>query len=338
MTDLTLSLKDIAERVGAELAGESNCQVTGVNTLSEATPNQVSFLTNAKYKHQLETTRAAAVIVTAEMVDKVKGNALVHDNPHATFARIAQLFYTPPVLAKGIASSAVIADSARLGENVAIGANVVIGEDVTIDDNTVIGANTVIEQGSQIGANCLIYPNVTLYHKVQVGDDVIIHSQTVIGCDGFGFANDAGNWLPIPQVGTVVVGDKCSIGSGVTIDRGALGNTVIGKNVILDNQVHVAHNCTIDDHACICGATGMAGSTHIGKYVVIGGMCSINGHITIADKVQITGNSMVTNDITEPGVYSSGQPALPNREWRKMSVRTRQLPELFDRVKQLEKK
>jgi len=337
MTEKRLPLKDIAERVGAKLIGDADCMVTGVNTLSDATGEEVSFLTNAKYKQQLDSTQAGAVIVHADMADKVKGNALVHDNPHATFARVARLFYTPPVLARGVSSRAVIADSASIGDNVSIAANAVIGENVRIGDNTVIGANTVIEAGATVGANCLIYPNVTLYHEVQIGNEVTIHSQTVIGCDGFGFANDMGNWIAIPQIGSVVIGDKCSIGGGVTIDRGALGNTVIGKNVILDNQVHVAHNCTIDDHACICGATGMAGSTHIGKYVVIGGMCSINGHITIADKVQITGNTMVTNDITEPGVYSSGQPALPNREWRKMSVRTRQLPELFDRVKKLEK-
>lgn len=338
MTALRFTLKEIAEQVGAELIGDANQLADGVNTLADATSSQISFLTNVKYKDQLAATQAAAVIVKADATDLVAGNALVHANPHAIFARIAQLFYVPPKIASGVSPRASIADSAALGDDVAIGANAVIGENVVIGKGSVIGANVVIGDDSVLGDECLIYPNVTLYHNVRLGHRVTIHSQTVVGSDGFGFANDAGQWLAIPQIGGVVVGSDTSMGSGVTIDRGALGDTVIGTNVILDNQVHIAHNCTVDDHACICGGTGMAGSTHIGKYVVIAGMCSINGHITIADKVQITGNTMVTSDITEPGVYSSGQPHMPNRDWRKHAIRSRQLPELFDRVKQLERK
>lgn len=337
MSQEKFTLAQIAELTGAEVYGDADVVIDGVNTLTNASASHISFLTNLKYKSQLEASQAAAVIMNAASAKEYQGNALLSNNPHATFAKVVKLFYTPPVLGKGIHASAVIDESATLGNNVTIAANAVIGANVVIGNNTVVGANTVIGDDSALGEDCIVYPNVTLYHNTRIGDRVVVHSQTSIGSDGFGFANDAGQWQAIPQLGGVTVGSDTSIGSGCTIDRGAIDDTVIGNNVILDNQVHVAHNCYIDDHACICGATGMAGSTHIGKYVVIGGMCSLNGHIRIADKVQITGNTMVTNDITEPGVYSSGQPFMTNREWRKVSVRGKQLPDLFDRVKKLER-
>jgi UDP-3-O-[3-hydroxymyristoyl] glucosamine N-acyltransferase len=165
---------------------------------------------------------------------------------------------------------------------------------------------------------------------------VSIHSGTVVGSDGFGYANDKGVWVKIPQTGTVVVGDDCEIGANTCIDRGALDNTIIGNDVIIDNLVQIAHNVTIGEHSCICGGTGIAGSSNIGKYVVIAGTCVVNGHIDICDKVQITGFSMVTKSITQPGVYSSGMPVQPNREWQKNTVRLRQIDKLVERVKTLE--
>ena len=331
------SLQDIADKVGADVFNPSQEVYSGVNTLAEADPRQISFLTNIKYKHQLATTNAGAVIVHEDFKGAVNGPALIAKNPHATFARVAQLFYNARQIANGIAANVVIPKSANIGENVNIAANVVLGENVSLGDNVVIGANTVIQDNVVIGRDSTIYPNVTLYTDVVLGDNVVVHSQTVIGADGFGFANDSGVWLAIPQIGKVVVGDDTSIGASSTIDRGAISDTVIGKNCIIDNQVQIGHNCEIGDHSCICGTVGIAGSTKIGRYVVIGGGVGINGHITICDKVQVTGFSMVVQDITEPGVYSSGQPAMPSKEWRKVSVRGRQLPSLFDRVKQLEK-
>lgn len=311
--------------------------ITGVNTLMSANNQQVSFFTNSKYKGELAETNAGVVLVSEEHQDLIAGRALVVSNPHAAFAKIAQLFDNTPRVANGIAKSATVSASARLGENVSIGPNAVIAADAYIGDNVQIGANTVIGEAVEIGNDSIIYPNVTIYHGVQLGQAVTVHSQTVIGSDGFGYANERGEWLAIPQTGTVIIGDRCQIGAGTTIDRGALEDTIIGTNVIIDDQVHIGHNCRIGDHSCICGKTGMAGSVSIGKYVVIAGSVVINGHLSIADKVQITGFSMVTSDITEPGVYSSGQPAVPNREWRKNAVRARQLDDLFARVKQLEK-
>jgi UDP-3-O-[3-hydroxymyristoyl] glucosamine N-acyltransferase len=331
------TLEDIAQKVGAEFVGDGASVFTGVNTLANAGETDISFLANAKYKQQLSSTSAGAVIVHPDHSSVVNQSVLLSKNPHATFARVSQLFYTAPQIAKGIAPTSYVAESALLGDNVSLGHNAVVGENVTIGNDVVIGANTTIEDGAIIGDGCIIYPNVSIYHGVVLGNRVTVHSQSVIGSDGFGFANDAGTWIPVPQVGSVVIGDDTSIGASTSIDRGALEDTVIGKNCIIDNQVQIAHNCIIGDHTCICGSTGIAGSVTIGKYVVIAGGVGISGHISICDKVQITGYTMVLQDITEPGVYSSGQPSMPNREWRKLVVRHRQLPSLFDRVKQLEK-
>lgn len=334
------SIQQIAQHVNALPLDDpefANRIITGVNTLNSATPDQVSFFTNAKYKSDLTTTHAAAVLISEDHQGFIPDRAIIVKNPHVAFAYIAQLFDNTPRIATGIAATATIAKSARLGKNVSIGANAVIGEHVFLGDDAQIGANVFIGQCTEIGNNTKVYPNTTLHHNLQIGANVVIQSNTIVGSDGFGFANEKGQWLPIPQTGRVVIGDDTHIGAGCTIDRGALDDTVIGYNVIIDNQVHIAHNCEIGDHSCICGATGMAGSCKIGKYVVIAGSCAINGHITIADKVQITGFSMVTSDILEAGVYSSGQPALPNREWRKNAVRARQLDDLFGRVKQIEK-
>ena len=330
------SLTELAEQVGGDVKGNGDISLSGVGTLSSANSSQISFLTNSKYRYQLQQTEAGAVILHPNDAVDCPIPALVHNNPHATFARIAQLFDTTPGVAVGQHATAIVAKSATLGNNVALGPHCVIEDDVELGDNVVIGANTVVSKGSKIGAGTVIHPNVTIYHSVRIGKRVRVHSQTVIGADGFGYANDAGTWLPIPQTGSVVIGDDSQIGASSTIDRGALDDTIIGTNVIIDNQVQVGHNCIIGDHSCICGATGIAGSTHIGKYVIIAGGCGINGHLTICDKVQITGYTMVTSDIKEPGVYSSGQPAMTNREWRKNAVRARQLDKLFARVKQLE--
>lgn len=331
------TLSELAKQVGGEAHGDTSRTFSAVGTLSGAQAHQISFLTNPKYKAQLAQTGAGAVIVHEKMLQDVPCSALVVDNPHAAFARIAQLFDTSPPVADGIAKTAVVAPSANLGSNVALGHNVIVEDNVVIGDNVSIGANTVIRRGTRIGEGSIIHPNVTVYHDVTIGKRVTIHSQTVIGSSGFGYANDKGTWLPIPQTGSVVIGDDTQIGASSSIDRGAIDDTVIGKNVIIDNQVQIAHNCIVGDHSCICGTTGIAGSCHIGKHVVIGGGVGVNGHISICDNVQITGYTMVVQDITEPGVYSSGQPAMPNKAWRKNAVQLRQMDSLIQRVKQLEK-
>ncbi len=337
MSKRTYSLEELAKHVSGEVQGDGNITISAVGTLSGAASHQISFLTNPKYKPQLKDTQAGAVILHENLKDDSPVPALVVANPHAAFALIAQLFDTTPAVATGIADTAVIAPSARIGSDVSLGHNVIIEENVVLGDRVTVGANTVIRRGTHIGEGCTIHPNVTIYHDVVIGKRVTIHSQTVIGAAGFGYANDKGVWIPIPQTGSVRIGDDSQIGASSSIDRGAMEDTILGTNVIIDNQVQIGHNCIIGDHSCICGATGIAGSCHIGKHVIIGGGVGINGHISICDNVQVTGYTMIVQDITEPGVYSSGQPAQTNRDWRKNTVRLAKIGSLFDRVKALEK-
>ncbi|MBT0585812.1 UDP-3-O-(3-hydroxymyristoyl)glucosamine N-acyltransferase [Alteromonas oceanisediminis] len=335
------SIAHIAEKLDAKAVGDEaflQQRISGIGTLASAQPHHLSFFTNVKYKSDLVDTQAGAILIAPDHQDLVGEKALVVKNPHAAFARVAQWFDVTPAIARGVAGSASIDPSVRLGDNVSIGHNAVIAAGVFLGDNVQIGANTVIGENTVVEADSKIHPNVTIYHNIRIGSRVVIHSNSIIGADGFGYANDRGQWLPIPQIGRVVIGDETHIGAGTTIDRGALEDTIIGKNVIIDDQVHVGHNSEIGDHSCICGTTGIAGSCKIGKYVIIGGGCGINGHISIADKTQITAFSMVTSDIKEAGVYSSGQPATLNRDWRKNTIRVRQLDDLFGRVKALEKR
>src|SRR5690606_17122218 len=242
-----------------------------------------------------------------------------------------------PATASGIHPTAVIDGSVVLGDNVAIGANAVISAGVRLGNNVQVGAGCFIGEQASIADNSRIWPNATVYHRVSIGQRCIIHSGAVLGADGFGFANERGSWLKIPQTGTVILGDDTEIGANTTIDRGAIEDTIIGNNVIIDNQCQIAHNVKIGDHTAIAGCTVVAGSTKIGRYCIIGGAVVINGHMEICDGANITGMAMVMKPITEKGIYSSGIPATTNQEWRKNTAKLRQIDQLYQRVKQLEK-
>lgn len=330
------SLQELVQLIGGELQGDPNAIINSMGTLEGAKSGQMSFLTNAKYKNAMAITKATAVILKKADVEFCATNKIIHTDPYVAFAKAAQLLDSSPIPDMLISESARIHSSANIGENASIAPGVVIEKNVKIGKNATIGANSVVGEGAKIGDDVNLRANVTLYHRVILGHRVSIHSGTVIGSDGFGYANDNGVWVKIPQTGTVVIGDDCEIGANTCIDRGALDNTIIGNDVIIDNLVQIAHNVTVGDHSCICGGTGIAGSSNIGKYVVIAGTCVVNGHIDICDKVQITGFSMVTKSIGQPGVYSSGMPVQPNREWQKNTVRLRQIDKLIDRVKTLE--
>ncbi len=333
----SMSLRDIATKLEAKLQGDGDILITEMANLTTAKPHQLAFLANPKFKHDLETTEAGGVLLKSDDAESFAGNAIIVDDPYAAFARASQLLDTTPVQASGIDSSASISRSAVIGEGVSVGAGAVILDGAMIGANSVIGPNCFIGEQAELGENVNLRANVTIYHKVQLQDRVSIHSGTVVGSDGFGYANEKGSWVKIPQTGTVIIGADTEIGSNTCIDRGTLDNTIIGNNCIIDNLVHIAHNCIIGDHSCICGTVGMAGSVNIGKHVIIAGQCAINGHISICDNVQLTGCTMVTSNITEPGVYSSGIPAQPNRDWRKNTVHARQLTKMANRIKTLEK-
>ena len=334
----SIRLADLAQQLDAELHGDGELVISGVASMQSAQSGQITFLANSRYREQLAQCQASAVVLTEADRDCFAGAMLVVKDPYLTYARMAQLLDTTPQPAANIAPSAVIDASAKLGNNVSIGANAVIESDVVLGDNVVIGAGCFVGKKAQIGAGTRLWANVSVYHEVKIGHDCLIQSGTVIGADGFGYANDRGNWVKIPQLGTVVIGDRVEIGACTTIDRGALDNTQIGNGVIIDNQCQIAHNVVIGDNTAVAGGVIMAGSLKIGRYCMIGGASVINGHMEICDKVTVTGMGMVMRPITQPGVYSSGIPLQPNKTWRKTAALVMNIDDLNKRLKTIERK
>jgi len=334
----SIRLADLAQQLDADLHGDGDIVISGIASMHSAQAGQITFLSNSRYRDQLAACKASAVVLLAADLDYFQGSALVVKDPYLTYARMAQILDTTPQPAANIAPSAVIDDAATLGNNVAIGANAVIESGVTLGDNVVIGAGCFVGKNSRIGAGTRLWANVSVYHEVQIGENCLIQSGTVIGADGFGYANDRGNWVKIPQLGTVIIGDRVEIGACTTIDRGALDNTQIGNGVIIDNQCQIAHNVVIGDNTAVAGGVIMAGSLKIGRYCMIGGASVINGHMEICDKVTVTGMGMVMRPITEPGVYSSGIPLQPNKNWRKTAALVMNIDEMSKRLKAIERK
>ncbi len=338
MTVQSYRLGEIAEALGAELRGDPDTRVTGLATLQAAGPDQLSFLANPAYAKYLTDTRAAAVIVSPAAAGDNPTNVLLLDNPYLGYARLSHWFDPAPVAPPGIHPSAVVDPDASVPASASIGPNAVIEAGVVIGEQVAIGAGSVVGARTTIGAGSVIRPRVSLAHDVVVGQRCHILSGAVIGSDGFGFANEKGQWHRIAQLGRVILGDDVEVGANTTIDRGALDDTVIGNGVKLDNLIQIAHNVRIGDHSAMAAMVGISGSTKIGSHCVFGGASGVAGHLEIANQVHLTGMTLVTGDIREPGVYSSGTSADTNRRWRKNAVRFRQLDTLARRVKELEKK
>ena len=327
------TLRQLAEQVAATLAGDPHCEVRGVNTLQEAGPGDISFLANPRYVRHLPATRASAVILSKAHSAKCPAHALVVQDPYLAYARIACLFHPGPVLAEQcIAPSASVGEGCVLDEPVQIGHGAHIGARTRIGAGCHIGAGCVIGEDVSLGPGCRLDAGVYLHSRVRLGARVVVQSATVIGSNGFGMAWTGQDWLKIPQVGTVVVGDDVEIGANTTIDRGALGDTVIGAGVKIDSQVQIAHNVHIGEHTAIAGCTGVAGSTRVGRRCRVGGSVSIAGHLEVADDVVILGMSGVARSIAKPGVYASGLPAMEAPVWRRAVLR---LPQLDDMAKTL---
>ncbi|AJJ63834.1 UDP-3-O-(3-hydroxymyristoyl)glucosamine N-acyltransferase [Yersinia aldovae] len=335
---LSIRLADLAQQLDAQVFGDGSLVITGIASMHSAEPSQITFLSNSRYQEQLTTCNAGAVVLTEADLPFCKSAALVVKNPYLTYARMAQIMDTTPQPAQDIAPSAVISPQATLGERVSIGANAVIESGVILGDNTIIGAGCFIGKNTHIGAGSRLWANVSVYHDVIIGKSCLIQSGTVIGADGFGYANDRGNWIKIPQLGSVHIGDRVEIGACTTIDRGALDNTIIGNGVIIDNQCQIAHNVVIGDNTAVAGGVIMAGSLKVGRYCMIGGASVINGHMEICDKVTITGMGMVMRPITEPGLYSSGIPLQPNKVWRKTAALVMNIDGINKRLKAVERK
>jgi len=319
------SLGELAVRFGLTLRGEPSLTVRSVATLSHASAGALSFLANSRYRRQLDSTRATAVLLSAEDESHCPVAALIDPNPYLAYARIAALLHPPVSAAPGIHPSAVVAGGARIAASASIGPLAVIEEDAQIAERVLIGPGCIVQRGARVGADSVLLSRVNLYPGVSLGKRCILHAGAVVGADGFGFAPNAGTWVKVPQVGSVRIGDDVEIGANTTIDRGAIDDTVVENGVKLDNQIQVGHNVTIGAHTAIAACTGISGSTVIGQRCMIGGMVGFAGHLTIADDVVVTGCSLVSASIRNAGSYSSGMPTVETRLWRRMVAHLRRL-------------
>lgn len=331
-----MRLDEIVARLGGFVEGDASVVVSQVATLTSATSGQIAFLANPKYRQQLHTTKASAVILPPQFSADTSLPRIVHPNSYAYYARLVSLLSPAPLRPLGIHPSAVvhsqIPPSACIGEKVVIGCNTKIGENVTLYPGCVIG------DGVSIGEDSVFYPNVVVYCDCIIGERAVIQAGAIIGGDGFGFAKDGEQWIKIPQIGRVIIGNDVEIGANTSIDRGALDDTVIGDGVKLDNQIQIAHNVTIGNHVAMAGCVGVAGSTKIGHRCTVGGAGMIIGHLELADDVHISAGSMVTKNLRQPGKYTSIFPLEAHDTWLRNAAQIKRLARLAERVAELEKK
>jgi len=337
-TDFSYTLGSIVERFGGELVGDADVVVNQVAPLSSALSWHISFLSNPKYRRQLQNCRAGAVIMGVAERDATDLPRILSDNPHAYFARVSALLNPRQALAPGIHSTAIVDQTATIPTSATIGAFVFVGAGVKIGEHVVIGSGCHLGEGVEVGDDSLFYPQVVIYQGCVIGKRAILHSGAVIGADGFGLAMENGCWIKVPQIGRVVIGDDVEIGANTTVDRGAMDDTIIGNGVKLDNQIQVAHNVHIGAHTAIAGCVGIAGSAKIGKYCTVGGSGMILGHLEIVDRVNISAGTLVTKSIAKAGTYTSVMPFSEHQDWLKNAAHLRHLDKIAEKLSELEKK
>jgi UDP-3-O-[3-hydroxymyristoyl] glucosamine N-acyltransferase len=316
---MSFALAELAVRFGCALRGDPGRRVDHVAPLAAADPLALSFLANPRLTRELAGTRAGAVVLEADLAARCPVPALITDNPHALFARIAALLHPAPPWSAGVHASASVAQDASVDGSAEVGAFALIGPGAQIGARCRIGPGCVIGAGVRIGADSRLVARVTVLPGVRLGERVLIHPGAVLGADGFGFARErGGEWVKVPQIGGVRIGDDVEIGANSTVDRGAIEDTVIESGVKLDNLVQIGHNVHLGAHTAIAGCTGISGSTRIGARCMIGGGVGVNGHIQICDDVVIAGRTTVSGSIREPGVYASLWSAEPLARWKRI--------------------
>jgi UDP-3-O-[3-hydroxymyristoyl] glucosamine N-acyltransferase len=318
---MAIALGELAVRFGCELRGDPRTLVDHIAPLESAGPGALSFLANPKLRPALASTRASAVVLESQSAPSSPVDALISANPHALFARIANLIYPAPPPRPAIHATAVVDPAATIDSSAEIGAYAVIGANARVGARCVMGPACIIGPDASLGADCRLMARVTIERGVRMGDRVLIHPGVVIGADGFGLARDRDGWVKVPQIGSVRIGDDVEIGANTTIDRGAMDDTIISDGVKLDNQIQIGHNVFIGAHTAIAGCTGVAGSTRIGARCMIGGHVGFAGHIQICDDVVITGKSAVPHSIKQPGIYSGVVGLEPVRIWHRIVAR-----------------
>lgn len=335
---MTVTLGELAVRFGCELLGDPAATVDSVAALSHAGPSAVTFLANPRYVAQLAGTRAGAVILDAKSAAASPVPSLVASNPHATFARIAALLHPDAPLNPGVHAAATVAPDALIDPSSEIAAGAVVGAGARIGARCFVGPGTVVERGAVIGDACRFVARVFIGHHVIFGRRCIVQPGAVIGGDGFGYANEKGAWIKVPQIGGVSIADDVEIGANTTIDRGAIHDTVIEEGVKIDNLVMIAHNCHIGAHSAIAATCGIAGSSTLGKRNILGGKVGLTGHITLCDDVVVLGTSFISHSISKPGVYSSALPSEEAGLWRRIVGRIKRLDSMAARLREVEKR
>ena len=336
MSTAGITLGELAVQFGCLLRGAPETIVRCVGTLEAAPPDALCFLANPRYRVHLAQTRAAAVVLDEASADACPVPALIAKNPYLAYARIAARLHPAPTLPAGVHASAVVDGSVHIDPSAHVGANAVIGAGSRIGPRVVVGPGCVLGTQVSVGADTRLLANVTLCDGTILGERCIINPNAVIGSEGFGFAPDpASGWVKVPQVGAVRIGNDVEVGASTTIDRGAIGDTVIEDGVKLDNQIQIAHNVRIGAHTAMAAFVGVSGSTTIGSRCMIAGQVGIAGHLSICDNVVVTGKSMVSASIRKPGVYSGALHVDEARKFRRNAARFAQLDEMAKELKHL---
>lgn len=335
-----MKLSELAALTGARLEGVTDdIEITGAAGLDEAAEGQVTFLANPRYTPRVNTTRASAVYLSEEATTDRQISILRVKDPYLAYTRALRIFYPEPEFQASIHPSAVIDPSAQLAPNrVAVGAHAVIGRNVKIGADVTIHPNVTIYDDVTIGSGSVIHSGVAIRERTAIGERVVIHNNSVIGCDGFGYAKDEERrWLKIPQAGRVVIDDDVEIGAGTTIDRASVGESRIGRGSKIDNLVQIGHSCTVGEDSLLCAQVGLAGSSHIGSRVILAGQAGVAGHLTIGDDVVLTAKSATSHDIPA-GKVISGIPAFDNRDWLRSTAAYRRLGDIQRTVRELERR
>jgi len=335
---MAFTLGEIARRLGGRVAGDAAILIRQVGTLEHAGPGQIAFLANSRYRGRLAATRAAAVIVGADSESLSTLPRLVCEEPYLMYARVAALLNPRAAPVPGIDPQARIAADARIAEGARVEQGASVEAGTTIGAGAWIGAGCHIGGGVAIGEHSRLHPGVVVYRGCRIGARAIVHSGAIIGADGFGFANDGGRWIKIPQLGGVTIGDDVEIGAGTTIDRGAIEDTLIEDGVKLDNQIQIGHNCQVGAHTAIAGCAGLAGSARVGRRCTIGAGSIVLGHLTICDDVHISADTVITKSIARPGTYTGLYPFAGHAAWSRNTALVRHLAKLEARVRELERR
>ena len=332
-----LTLSEIAAQLGGRIVGDTRRTVSQVGSLARATGDQIAFIAHRRHLGDLRHTRAGAVVLSAAFEGHTALPRIVTDDPYLYFARVSRLLNPRPTFTPGIDPSASVHPLATVSPSARVDAGSVVGARAEVGARAWLGAGCYVGDDARVGDDSRLFPTAVVYDGCIVGARVVLHAGAVIGADGFGYARDRRQWIPIPQIGRVVIGDDVDVGANTTIDRGAIDDTVIEDGVKLDNQIHVAHNVRIGAHTAIAACVGIAGSAVIGRNCEIGGAAMIVGHIRIADGSRVSPGTLVSRSV-RAGTYTGIYPFDDHASWMKNAAGLRRLATLIDRIRALEKR